>query len=236
MRLIKRLNLYNVFKRDKSAIILVFSNIVVIIFALTQSWNLLIIMFGYWLQSIIIGLFNFIKIVNLKEFSVKGLKMNNKKVEATKKTKISVVFFFVLHYGLFHLIYFGFFIGFVAENQNLNLSKELFPILTMGIIFFFNHLFSFWYNRGEFEGKKPNIGKVMLFPYARIIPMHLTVMVYGAFIIFSSMMGFELYQIALILFLLLKTLADLIMHIVKHQGFEDADSNKTPKIYAGTDL
>ena len=56
--------------------------------------------------------------------------------------------------------------------------------------------------------------------------MHLTVIVYGAFIIFSSIMGFELYQIALVLFLLLKTLVDLIMHIVEHNGFENADSDK----------
>ena len=229
MKLVKQLNLYNAFKKDKSAAVLVFSNTIVIIFALTQNWNLLILMLGYWLQSVIIGFFNFVKIVSLKEFSVKGLKINNKKVEATKKTKMSVAFFFVLHYGFFHLVYFGFFMGFIAENQDLNLTKEISSILIMGIIFFFNHLFSFWYNKGEFKEKKPNIGKIMLFPYARIIPMHLTVMAYVGFIIFSSIAGFELYFIPLILFLFFKTMADLIMHIIEHQGFEDAEQRRFQK-------
>ena len=227
MKSIKQLNLYNAFKKDKSAIILVLSNVVVIVFALTQGCNLLIMMFGYWLQSVIIGFFNFIRIISLKEFSVKGLKMNNKKVEATKKTKMSVAFFFVLHYGLFHFVYLGFFMGFVAESQGFNLAEEISSILIMGIIFFFNHLFSFWYNREEFRDKKPSIGKIMIFPYARIIPMHLTIMAYVGFIVLSSMAGFELYFVPLVLFLLLKTFADLIMHIVEHYGFENADSDKT---------
>lgn len=54
--------------------------------------------------------------------------------------------------------------------------KTLLVILSsvgMGIIFFLNHLFSFWYNKGEFKGKKPNIGNVMFSPYIRIISMHL---------------------------------------------------------------
>ena len=53
--------------------------------------------------------------------------------------------------------------------------------------------------------------------------MHLTVMAYVTLIVFNSVMEFGLYQIALILFLLLKTFADLIMHIIEHRGFEDAD-------------
>ncbi len=215
----KKINLYSAFKKDKSAVILVLSNIVVIIFALAQSWNLLVMILGYWLQSIIIGFFNVLRIISLKEFSVKGLKINNKKVEATQKTKTNVALFFVLHYGFFHLVYFGFFMGFVAENQGFNLTKEISSILTMGIIFFFNHLFSFWYNREEFKERKPNIGKIMIFPYARIIPMHLTIIAYIGFIIFSSILGFELYFIPLILFLLLKTFADLIMHVIEHRGF-----------------
>ena len=96
--------------------------------------------------------------------------------------------------------------------------------MLIGIIFFLNHLFSFWYNRKEFEGEKPNIGKIMFFPYARIIPMHLAVMAYGVFTIFSGIAGFELYFIPLILFLVLKTFSDLIMHLAEHNKFKDFDS------------
>jgi len=45
----------------------------------------------------------------------------------------------------------------------------------------------------------------MFFPYARIIPMHLT-------IIFGMLLG----KGAIVLFLTLKTLADMIMHVLEH--------------------
>lgn len=55
---------------------------------------------------------------------------------------------------------------------------------------------------------KPNIGTVMFFPYLRIIPMHMTILVGSIFTGGSA--G------ALILFLGLKTATDLIMHMIEH--------------------
>lgn len=221
MQLIKQLNLFNALKKDQSAMILVLSNVIIIIFALVQQWDILVIMLGYWLQSVIIGFFVFIRIINLKKFSVKNVKVNGKPLEETKKAKISTALFFAFHYGFFHFVYFGFLMEFATENQDLNLTEEIFPILIMGAIFFLNHLFSSWYNRKEFEKKKPNIGKMMLFPYARIIPMHLTIIFSGSIIVSGSTNGLKLFLIPLFLFLSLKTIADLTMHIIEHQGFED---------------
>ncbi len=56
--------------------------------------------------------------------------------------------------------------------------------------------------------RTPNIGTIMFFPYARVIPMHLTIVIGGHFTKGS--------QGALILFLALKTIADLIMHMIEH--------------------
>ena len=217
----KAIEFINSVKKDKSAMILLLSNVLAIIFVLIQQWNLLIIMLGYWLQSIIIGFFNFLKIISLKDFSVKDLKVNNKSVKATKNTKIFIAFFFVFHYGLFHCGYLSFLISFM-EEKGVDIMSEIYPLLLVGIIFFLNHLFSFWYNKGE--QKKQNIGKIMFFPYTRIIPMHLAIIAYGFFTIFSEIVGFELYFMPLILFLTLKTFSDLIMHFTEHNKFEDIDS------------
>jgi len=170
-------------------------------------------MSGYWLQSIIIGFFNFLKIISLKDFSVKDLKVNNRPVKATKNTKIFIAFFFAFHYGFFHCGYLSFLMSFM-EEKGIDIMSEIYPLLLMGIIFFLNHLFSFWYNKGE--QKKQNIGKIMFFPYTRIIPMHFAVIVYGFFTIFSGIVGFELYFMSLILFLILKTFSNLIMHFAEH--------------------
>ena len=142
-------------------------------------------------------------------------------MEATQKTKMSVAFFFILHYGFFHLVYFGFLVEFLANGRDFSFTMDVFSILIMGFIFFLNHLFSFWYNKKEFEEKKPNIGKIMLFPYSRIIPMHLTIIFSGIFIVSGSINGFELFSISVLFFLILKTIADLTMHIIEHRGFEN---------------
>lgn len=67
--------------------------------------------------------------------------------------------------------------------------------------FLIAHIFSHFNNRKIDESKKQNLGLLMYYPYARIIPMHFMIM-FGVFI-----------NAWLILFLSLKTIADVIMHI-----------------------
>src|SRR3989338_7760044 len=79
-----------------------------------------------------------------------------------------------------------------------------FFISVIWLFFFVNHLFSYFYNRPR-DTKKPNIGALMFYPYARIIPMHFTIF------LSSSFLG------ALPVFLILKTFSDAVMHIVEHK-------------------
>ena len=44
---------------DKSTKLLIISNIVTIIFALSERWDLKTVLWIYWFQSIIIGYFNY---------------------------------------------------------------------------------------------------------------------------------------------------------------------------------
>lgn len=188
--------------RDPSALSLIVSNLVTIVFAVVQGWELSVLMWIYWSQSIIIGLSNFARILSLKEFSTEGFRIGNRPVRPTEQTKRKTAFFFLIHYGFFHLIYFAF----LLTDSKLA-GRHLVPVLFCVAIFLVNHSYSFLYNLKRDLARKPNIGMVMFFPYARIVPLHLT-------IIFGSMLAKGTGR--LILFLLLKTLADLIMHGVEH--------------------
>jgi hypothetical protein len=88
------------------------------------------------------------------------------------------------------------------------------PILFMAGLFLVYQCFSFFYNRKWEDKQKPNIGKMMFFPYARIIPMHLTIL-FGGILSSGTFEG----KMTLALFMLLKTFADVIMHIVEKKGF-----------------
>jgi len=201
---------------DLSLWFLLFSNIVTIFFAITENWNLSTIMWVYWFQSITIGFFNFIRILQLKEFSTEGFKINQQPAQRTQGTKIFIAFFFLFHYGFFHFGYLMFLLSGKLTNIHRDTPNfaEVKYIFLVSLLFFINHLFSYFYNRPK-DTKMQNIGSLMFYPYARIIPMHLT-------IIFGSLFGS-----ALPLFLVLKTFADVIMHIVEHNVIRKGELQKT---------
>jgi hypothetical protein len=197
-------NSRNFFKFNLSLILLIISNIIVISLALKQNWNFATIIMVYFSQSVIIGFFNFIKILRLKKFSTKNFHMNGLPVDPTSKTKISVAFFFLFHYGFFHFLYlFSLISKYFREAFFSNTKFVLFSIF----FFFINHLLSFLINQKIDSEKIPNIGKIMSFPYARIIPMH-----------FFLLIGVNLSNNSqsLLFFLILKTIADLVMHQIEH--------------------
>lgn len=188
---------------DSSTISLLTSNLVVMILAVLQNWDLGTLLWIYWFQSVIIGFFNFFRILALKDFSTENFKINNRPVEPTEGTKLYTAFFFAFHYGLFHFAYAEFLgIDFLKADANIGILSIIFG----STVFFINHFFSFRHNIARDSEVKQNIGTIMFFPYARIIPMHLII------VIGASTGGF-----ALILFLSLKTVADLVMHTVKHR-------------------
>jgi len=191
---------------DPSLWFLLLSNLATVFFATKENWNLSTIMWVYWFQSITIGVFNFIRILQLKEFSTEGFKINGQPAQPTQGTKIFTAFFFLFHYGFFHFVYMIFLLTgtFTKAYGNTPNFIELKYIFLTALLFFINHLFSYFYNRPK-DTKKQNIGSLMFYPYARIIPMHLTIIL-GSF--FVSALPF---------FLILKTFSDAVMHIVEHK-------------------
>jgi hypothetical protein len=194
-------NLERPFYTDVSLWILIFANGATIGYAVFKEWSLITIMVVYWVQSVIIGSVNVLRILSLKKFSTENFYINDKPVPPTEKTKRKTAYFFAFHYGFFHAIYASFlFIN--AEGVDMHY------VLLGGVVFSIDHFFSFLYNRKRDEEKLTNIGRLMFFPYARVIPMHMVIVFYGAFLSGT---------VPLLLFLGLKALADMIMHIVEHR-------------------
>ncbi|WP_419604622.1 DUF6498-containing protein [Thiolapillus sp.] len=189
---------------DNSVWGLLLANLVTIVMAVMQDWSLLLVMWVYWCQSVIIGLFNFWRMMTLKRFSTKGVSSSNGPVLPTQKTKREMSWFFLIHYGMFHAGYLIFLFSGVFGEQPRYFSVG--PML-MVLLFFVNHAWSFFSNRKREADTVPNIGTLMFLPYARILPTHLTLVFGGMFI--SG-------KLWLVFFLLLKTLADLIAHAVEH--------------------
>ena len=184
-----------------SAVVLLLSNSITIGVAVLNQWAIEDVVWVFWFQSVIIGIFQALKMIQLQHFRTDGLTLNGQSVDPTEKTKRSVVLFFLCHYGAFHG---GYCLFLWMQFQHIPWAS----ISGLIAVFFVNHLFSYISNkRNDYKQYAPNIGHMMFFPYIRIIPMHLSFFFVSA----SGGVG------SLMVFLLLKTGADVLMHIVEHR-------------------
>ncbi|MDD5738964.1 MAG: DUF6498-containing protein [Candidatus Pacebacteria bacterium] len=203
--------------KDPTARSLILSNFILLIFAVVEHWPIINLMWAYFLQSLTIGLFVFIKIL------VFGNRTQMSKVSMEKggnggikkyynipswTIQLGIALFFAFHYGFFHFVY-GVFLTSFSKGY---INKE--GILIGAGIFFFNHLYSFLVNYQNDKARMPNAGYLMASAYTRIIPMHIIIMVGGIFWAFS----FTFLNIPfLILFISLKTFFDVRMHSIIHR-------------------
>lgn len=198
-------------QRDLSLFGIFLGNVLSIVMAYAYGWSLHQIMWIYWGQSVTIGVMNVIRMLSLKEFTTKGMTSNGSPVPVTMSAKRSVAKFFAVHFGFFHFVY----AIFLWQEMPLNeVGMETIMLMVSCLAAFVGgHSFSLMHNMSsDFRQKKPNLGTLMFYPYMRIIPMHLT-------IVFGGMGG-----IGMAVFMGLKMLADLGMHMVEHHLFQKPDS------------
>lgn len=184
---------------------LIGSNLITITFAILEKWDVRTVLWLYWWQSVVIGFFNVMKIISLREFSTAGFKLGNTPARPTTSTKVFTAFFFLFHFGFFHVIYAIFLSSSIFGRTPSSASPPAFFDANLAV-FFANGLFTF-IQRKEWSRKNENIGTVMFAPYYRIIPMHLTI-IFGGFFGHGAVLYF---------FLFLKTANDVISHAVSHK-------------------
>lgn len=152
----------------------------------------------YWVQSVLIGFFNFLDLQSVKDPDSTSLSINNKPV--SKNSMGCAAWFFLFHYGFFHFVYAIFLL--VGKSSSVN-SKLL--LITAGI-FFIESTIQFIRKRNTLEPGKVNVGKMFFTPYLRIVPMHLMILV-------PSFLGIT----GSVVFLILKTVADAGMYLLTTQ-------------------
>ncbi len=154
----------------------------------------------YWFQSVFIGL------VAAFELYLPGKNLENTGMDSLGSNGC-LSLFFIVHYGTFHLIYAIFMLvdyRHAVQQTVLMIALGAFAIET---------LLSFNQRRNANISGNANTAAAMFLPYLRVIPMHLT-------IILPKLLGVETSS----LFILLKTLADIIGWLIYHAIYHKKDT------------
>jgi hypothetical protein len=192
-------------KSDHSLLALIVANLMALGIARVTGMSLHDLMLVYWIQSVIIGLCAFVRIASLRNFSTEGFRIDDEPIEETAMNKWRVAIFFLLHYGFFH---FGYLIFIAFDNRDPMPPRSWGPYVLCALIFAVNHGYSLLRNIRLDARGETNIRTLMMLPYFRILPMHLTILAGG------TMAGAP--GILFWVFGALKILADCIMHTVEH--------------------
>ena len=180
-------------------------------------WNILVI---YWLENGIVGVFNVMKMARADgseapagpTFMVSGR-------PATSSSKLGLIPFFVMHYGLFWFVH-GIFVLTLPAFMSMGLGGgpglDLDPgvVVLAAVALAVSHGVSYWWNflrGGEYRRVTP--AQLMFAPYRRLIALHLTI-IFGAMAVMFT--GAPVAAVAILV--AVKTVLDIGLHLAEHRA------------------
>ena len=181
---------------------LVLTNIVPIFGAVFLGWSVSNILSLYWLETVIIGALNIVKILSSQGAPLKSM-----------SGKMFLSLFFAVHYGMFTTVH-GVFLGemFQEDMTVLDYLDEGQFLIWTALGFIVSHGVSMlinFFGRGEYLTRSAH--NQMFAPYGRIVIMHIVVILGGALAI---RFGEPIW--ALIIMVAIKVMIDLRAHNRSH--------------------
>ena len=208
--------------------LLILANAAALAIAQQQHWSLLMLFFPYWVQNVVIGWYSARRMLALKRFTSGTIYYDHVQEVADPQirkliarglptpeqfVKRNTVKFFAAHYGIFHV---GYLMFMIFAIQGGKLGEIPVPLITgvdvawlavSSLAFVLVHRTSFKRNLEHDQQGCRSIDALMFLPYARIAPMHIT-------LVFGLTLG---YAGAVMMFGILKAFADVLMHWFEHR-------------------
>ena len=209
--------------RSPSEISLILFNLIIISIAVIEEWSIFIIVFCYWVENLVIGLYNILKILKAEQDNPTPKKEDNYQGKTIpvngKAAKVYTAVFFSIHYYLFCLVH-GLFVFRIFQRGNEFEDPETVRSIALGILMLIiSHGVSFWVNYiKKEEYKKVSPVKQMFSVYKRIAFIHVFILTGG--ILFMFVFKF-LPVIMLVVFMLAKVGLDLWSHVKEHKKAQE---------------
>lgn len=203
------------------------ANVVPIIGVLFFQWSVFSILLAYWLENIVIGFFQFLKMrratmnypVNERNSLVPGPLRPVKPAE-----RMVMPIFFLVHFGIFSFVHLGLLRALVArpqDSQNFTLSI-LCSLVPFFIIYGKSYVQEYILPK---EYEKVPMARLMFSAYPRVVVMHLVILI-GAF---PVMLLTGISPKFSLLLILLKIVVDVVIEQKAKQLFAKIDAAQAEK-------
>ena len=213
-----KMHLRDIDWRQPSVIALILANLVPVFGVVFLHWEVFPLMFLFWSENLIVGVFNVLKMLTANPSS-----------PVSWIGKLFIIPFFCFHYGMFTFVHgmlvMGFFGGTKISHTPMNVASLwrvvqenqlgwaiLGLTVSRGISFLTNYI-------GKGEYRRASLQQLMSQPYGRILVMHFTIL-FGGFM----MMALHSPMWGLILLVVFKTIMDLNGHTGDRKKFAEAPS------------
>ncbi len=201
-----------------AVVALVVANLIPLIGVLFFGWSVWNILVIYWLENGIVGVINVLKMsVATGDEVTPGVTLMVNGRPATSATKIGLIPFFIVHYGIFWFVH-GIFVltlpAFFSLMSDDGMTLDLGPVVFAALGLAISHGLSFWWNflhGGEY--RRTTAAALMFAPYKRLVALHITI-IFGAFAVMFT--GAPAAAVAVLV--AIKTAIDLGLHLAEHRG------------------
>ncbi len=212
------LQLVSVREASPSMIFLVGANLVPLFGVLVLGWSLFAVVFLYWAENVVIGVFNAIRMGQAAGPPPKEQATLNGR-SYTRGARAALIAFFGVHYGIFTIVHGAFIVALFGPfdlDMRSFLAAVLMLVLSHGISYRKNFI-----EGGEF--RRAHETTLFMQPYRRVILLHVTIL-FGAVLV--VLLGAPLGALAL--FVVLKTLVDLYAHKRERERFGRVRTHRSP--------
>ena len=201
-----------------AVVALVVANLIPLIGVLFFGWSVWNILVIYWLENGIVGLISVLKMaVATGDEVTPGVTLMVNGRPATSATKMGLIPFFIVHYGIFWFVH-GIFVltlpAFFSLMSDDGMTLDLGPVVFAALGLAISHGLSFWWNflhGGEY--RRTAAAALMFAPYKRLVALHITI-IFGAFAVMFT--GAPAAAVAVLV--AIKTAIDLGLHLAEHRG------------------
>lgn len=154
-------------------------NIVIPVIGLVAfHWDAATLLFVYWGENIVVMFYALLRLACSKH--VDDVRVNGRRLSlSVTASKLFVLVFFTVHFGIFALVHLGFLASIFATEP---FSVYLHAILIGAPLLFVSHGVSFVQNFWFRERQTVPTYELMVKPYARIVPIHVAIILSGFFV------------------------------------------------------